>query len=247
MSLRTELRAAIDEVSPPAPSLAHDTMAFVFPHEATPVFSIRRSRFMHRRFGRVGTMVAAVAVLALMGSLIVGGRLWRDLNSSPSPAQSIHQTELSNLEARQLKLPAVAAGAACPAGPHTLSMFGTGPVRFEPGLGPLTSWGQYYNGVVLIDSAVQGLVLFRARDLRTGEVVVFIGPDAIGRGLGSDEVGGRTFQQRSELAIETTSRASSRDAMDWGFMFGTHGAGARCVGWQVDGPGFSEVFVTKGA
>jgi hypothetical protein len=256
MSLRTEIHAAIDEVAPPAPALPGDVMAFVFAAENRPAVP-GRSHPSPTRFRGMLSMAAAILIVALMLGLVVGGRLLRDLQPTTNSNQAALQAEQKDLESRPLFLPPrLAAGAPCPVGPTTTGMVGAGPVYIEGGVGPSTRWGQYWYGNARVDSGLQGLVLIRGRDLRTGRTVIFVGQYAAGRVTGSDDVHGKVLDQHTEHVFDTGNPPPSTsgtvqngvagwDQTHWGFVFGLPAGSSSCIGWQVDGLGFTELFVSQ--
>ena len=102
MSLRAEIRDALDDVIPASPMLEHTVTAFVFADERdrkTLPLRTRRSRLI-KSLRAPAAVIAALLVLALIVGLIFGGRLLRDLHGSPAPA--INPSVLKRLEARPL-------------------------------------------------------------------------------------------------------------------------------------------------
>src|SRR5215472_16741510 len=206
MSLRTEIRSAIDQVSPPAPTLETKVIAYVAAEEP------KRRRLSGRRQGRVFraplALVAAVLLVALVGGLILAGRYWRELNSPP---QTISLTELRGLEGRPLAFPAVPPGATCPFTPSTVDpnlgfVIGSGPLYLTNGDWLLIGQQAEWMAVTFNYQAVKpGLVLIRARDLKTNQTVAFaqypFGPSGViatGQVTGSDHVEERSLEMRSE-------------------------------------------------
>ena len=256
MSLRTEIRAAIDEVAPPSPALPSDVMAYLFALKARPSAS-GRSGSSPKHFRGMLSMAAAILIVTLMFGLVVGGRLLRDLQPTTNSNQAALEAQLKDLESRPLILPArLAVGEPCPEGPVTTGMIGAGPVYIEGGVGPTTRWGMYWNGSARVDSGLQGLVLIRGRDLRTGRTVVFVGQYAAGRVAGSDDVHGKVLEQRTEHVFDmgnpppgssgtVQNGAAGWDQTHWGFVFGLPAGSSNCTGWQVDGLGFTETFVSQ--
>src|SRR5256885_12212317 len=101
MSLRAEIRAAIDDVTPPAPTLQHKVEAFVVANGRDRVVPMHRPRTQWSRpFRGPMSLVAAVLLVVLIGGLVLGGRLLRDLNAPP---QTINQAELKRLESQDRK------------------------------------------------------------------------------------------------------------------------------------------------
>lgn len=271
MSLRSELRAAIDEVARPAPMLASRIEAFVLAEESDRRVRShrRRSRWTQPLRGMVAVL-AAVLVVVLMVGLMLGGRLWRDWNHTVVRPTPINQTELKNLEAVPLNLPVVQPGAACPIGPliDTPRESGLGPLTYGDGLGPVytpgsglqyfTAWGTYiYTGYV-IRPPFAGLVLIRARDLQTNQRVVFARDPLLGdlfpsvpsgENAGTDFVLEHTIQRYSELVLQTQNMykgPTSHGVPEWPVAYQLQGfpiGSSGCVGFQADGHGFTEHFV----
>src|SRR4029077_16898893 len=104
MSLRNELREAVDEVAPRAPGLEQKVQAYVLAGSAQrKVLRGRRNASPWRyRFQGAAGLIAAAIVIAVIAGLVVGGRVWRDLNATPS---TINQNELKHLEKRPLNFP----------------------------------------------------------------------------------------------------------------------------------------------
>ena len=78
------------------------------------------------------------------------------------------------------------------------------------------------------------------------EQVVFVGEYAAGPVVGSDTVEGHTYDQHTELLLNTST--SDKQAVShkfvWPFIAGAATSWSGSTGWQIDGIGFSEVFVS---
>jgi hypothetical protein len=269
MSLRTQIHDAIDDVTPPAPHLeSRVAMYVVAGGRERPALRLRprRSPWTNRIQG-VAALLAAVLVIALIVGLVFGGRLLRDLNHTPAPA--INQTELKKLEAVPLRLSLLAGNADCRTGPLTAvrtgqDMYGDGPVYVQSSSDlARSSWGTWQDFYYTARPGHQGLVLVRARDLRTGGVVVFARvpgfgynvDDGIptGRSAGTDQVFTyETLHAYSEEAINVSNLPASHPSYSvpgWpgGYMsyVGYPKAGSGCVGMQIDGSDFSETVVVS--
>jgi hypothetical protein len=115
------------------------------------------------------------------------------------------------------------------------------------------SWAAYKFGYLARKS---GRVLLRARDLRTGQIIVFadnpLGPSAItatGSALGTDQLAGKTVTIRSEAiskdAIQVAPNYNQATLPYATVMIGEKGGGSGCVGLQFDGPDFTENVVIR--
>jgi hypothetical protein len=268
MSLRAEIRDAIDDVIPPAPMLERTVTAYVYAdHRDRKVLSMGRRRTPPiRSFKGAATLAAALLVIALIGGLIFGGRLLRDFHSTPVPA--INQGELKKLEARPLlTLPAMPSDGVCPAGPVAENFMGgyatgAGPMRLILGF-PVstyqTSWGSWTQTYFLVSPTTKGLFLVRARDLKSGDTVYFTGnlsgvaDSQFGRAIpggtaaGHDQVNGQRADLHPELVINASApsdfvKTPSKPPL-WGAYVGYPSGASGCISFQVDSDGSSETFV----
>lgn len=269
MSLRAELHEALDEVTPAAPHLELRVTASILGAAR------RRKVLVPGRGGAPWTrpfrgplaLVAAALVVVLIGALVVGGRLLRDLNSPPS---TVNQTELKKLEAVPLRLPTVSRAADCPVSPLTdvsahgpeALLYGDGPV-YTMSLGynqSITNWGTWSVFGVMVDPArVHGLILVRARDLQTNQRVVFAripfhpagqAGDGIPTGtvVRREVIQDTTVQVYPEVVVDTSRPYPLTRAGDWPIFkayIGYPKAATGCVGLQIDGTGFSEVVIVS--
>jgi hypothetical protein len=268
MSLRAEIRDAVDDVIPPAPMLERTVTAYVFAAQRDrKVLAIRPRCTPWLRSLRGGTAIAAaLLVVALIAGLILGGRILRDLHSTPVPA--INQGELKKLEARPLlTMSAMPSDGVCPAGPVAGNFMGgyatgDGPMRLILGY-PVTTfrtgWGTWTQTYFLVSPATKGLFLVRARDLKSGETVYFAGnlsgiADAqFGRAIlggvvaGQDHVNGQRADLHPELVINASApsdfvKTPSKPPL-WGAYVGYSGAASGCISFQVDYDDSTETFV----
>jgi hypothetical protein len=201
------------------------------------------------------SLVAVFVLVALVVGVLIGGRLMQDWNSfhKPAPAGGVTQSALAQLEAVPLRLPVFASAADCKDGPHNSEgSYGSGPIYGDGGQTSSSSWGTYFHNRAYANVKVAGPVLVRVRDLLTNQPVVFVGPNAGGPVVGTDTVDGVLVEQHAELVIDTTKTSTDlgawsgtrRHSFDWVFTAGVPKSWSGSTGWQIDGIGFSEVFVS---
>lgn len=267
MNLRSEIHAAIDEVGPPAPGLPREVLEFVFSEGKRPP---GRSVGRHPRWAlgmrHAGSFVAAVLVVVLLVTVVVGGRILRDRSLSPRP-QTIDQAELAELRARPLSFPVVQRGAECPSGPQTALPQSTGVVPLAYGTGPVyaegsgsrvvTNWGTYFVTAYWFDPKFKDLALIRASDLDTQQPVVFAktayskpsGASLLtGPLVGEDVIFDQRVQRYSELVLDGAHPGPKSWPGEWPVWGMTHGfakGASGCIGFQADGPGFTEHWVVS--
>jgi hypothetical protein len=263
MSLRTDIHDALEEVTPLAPHLEATVSGLIlhYPRDEKVVLHRGGGGRWTRSFRGAVTLVAAALVVVLIGGLILGGRVWRDLHTPPQPINRINQVQLRTLESRPLQFPVVLPGDPCPTSPTTdvsahsgeSFVFGAGPVYVTPLGSPAarTDWGTWTALGLVVDTNASGPILIRARDLETGVMVVFARyplhaiddpGDGIptGRAIGTQVVEGETEQFYPELVIDT-SRAyhyAVTNRSDWPIYKGYMGypkSATGCLGFQVDG------------
>jgi hypothetical protein len=244
VSLRTQIHSAFDEVAPPTHGLPERAVQTVLTENAG---RNRRERLMLRL--RVPLSLVAVFVLvAVVVGVLIGGRLMQDWNSfhNSAPAGDSYQSQVAQLEAVPLHLPVFASYADCQSGPfNSVGSLGSGPVYGDAGPLAPSTWGAYYSIVAYADTDVAGPILVRARDLFTAQPVVFIGQYAAGPVVGRDTFEGRTYDQHAEVLLKTST--SDKQAVShrfvWKFISGVPTSSSSATRWQIDGIGFSEVFV----
>jgi hypothetical protein len=235
MSLRQDIHAAIDEQAPSTGGMPERVVDLV-------ARSTRRSPGFTLRFRAPLSFVAVLLSIAVVAGILVGGQILRERNSvhNAAPAGG-NVSPLAKVEARPLDLPAVASGAQCPTGPYgPASEIGTGPFHVSRStLIGQTDWGNYYHDILYSDRYVAGPVIVRASDLQTKEPMIFIGDGATGSIIGSDSVDGQTYQQHLEFLVPNVD-----EPLGWQFTVGVPwSTSPRCIGWQVDSPGLTEVWV----
>ena len=240
MSLRTQIHSAFDEVAPVTHGLPERVVQTVLTENTG---RNRRERLMLRM--RVPlALVAMFMLVALVVGVLVGGRLMQDWNSfrNSAPAADSYQTQVAQLEAVPLRIPVVQGPLSCQTGPYNShGSYGTGPVYGDGGgVTSSSDWGLYYTNTAYTESNVAGPILVRALDIYTRQPVIFIGPYVAGPVATSDTVNGRVYDQHPELVLNMS--ASDKSAR-WVFRAGVPKSWSGSTGWQIDGIGFSEVFL----
>jgi hypothetical protein len=259
VTLRDDIHFAIDEIALPATAL-HGRIAYLTAEARRGAGSSRhagRGRWI-TGLGRSGSLVAALLIVLLMASLVVGVRAWRDrslLNESPG-ASSIDPAALAQLEARPLHLPLRQLGATCSAGPTTtidagrgpLQLLGGGPVYGGGGGATATKWGTYFDSQIFTDPKLTGLVLVRGGDLEVNLPVVFVGSHAAGKVVGTDTIDGKPMQQHVEAVYDAGHHDPATSGTSkwgiWPIRPGIDKGESGCIAFQIDGPTFSEIFIS---
>jgi hypothetical protein len=242
VSLRTQIHSAFDEVAPPTFGLPERVVQTVLTENAS---GKRRERMMLRL--RVPVALVAVFVLvALVVGVLVGGRLMQDWNAfrNVAPAGGGSQSALAQLEARPLNLPAIQSASTCPISPRNFVGFdfGNGPVYANGGPEAVSAWGYYFDVTWFTAPDLSGPVLVRGRDLMSNRTVVFVGPNAAGPVVGTDTRAGSKVEQRAELVLDA-GHPHSRGTNGYGVFPVRQGLSlgwVGCVGFQIDGPDFTE-------
>jgi hypothetical protein len=271
MTLRADINSAYDEIAPPAPQLEAQLRMLVATEARAAVQSPGRRRRWTKRLRGTMALVAALLVVLLVAAVLVGGRVWHDwsvFTNRPVPAGQIDPAQLAALEARPLHMPVVTSETTCPVGPtpSASAVAGVGaPVQIWlsngfkfAGGGPayaiggsyysVTSWGQYANVVWVTEPQVTGLVLIRGRDALNHELpLVYIGRYSAGAILGTDTINRKQVLRRAELVLDAGHHPATSGKSKWGvyeILVGIPYTMSGCHAFQVDGEGFSEVFVT---
>ena len=259
MTLRTQIRSAVDDVAPPAVDLERRVVTYMLADAKG-----RKSLAAQRSYRRSVPLrlpvrlVAAALLVALVGGVILAGRVWRDLNGAPA---NIDQHELKSLESRPLHFPVVAAGGACPDSAEHLEqqwgmVWGDGPVYVAGGnVFDATDWGEFGYLNVVYDVARVGLVVVRFKDLKADADIVTgqyplspSGISAAGPVIGQQLVSGHEVRLRSEAVFRdpwhTPTMGSSGNLPPLILLVALQKGSSGCIGFQFDGPGgFSENFV----
>ncbi len=184
--------------------------------------------------------------------------------SAPSPSPTVDRVTLAQLEAKPLHLPVVQPDSACPVGPSTtirprisvgqssswddVPVLGAGPVYGHGGHTTATAWGTYFDVTAFTDPNLTGLVLVRGHDLESDRPLVFVGPHAAGNVVGTDTIDGHQVQQHLELVFDAGHHEAASGTSKWGIWpirDGLAKGESGCTGFQLDGAGFSEVFVSS--
>jgi hypothetical protein len=181
--------------------------------------------------------------------VLIGGRLIQGWNTfhNPAPAGG-SQSQVAQLEARALHLPAPATHGDCRSGPYSSDgALGKGPVYGAAGATSSTGWGTYFHNLLYADASISGPVVVRATDIFTHQRVVFVGMYAGGPIVGQDTIDGVLVDQRAELVFDSSQASKagylSQYKFAWPVTAGVPTNWSGSSGWQIDGVGFSEVFV----
>ena len=231
MSLRSEIHGAFDELAPSNVGLEERVLA-------TAAVDHRAKLRWTPRLRAPLSLVAVVLVIAVVAGALLSGRLladWKRFTGPPAPAAPL--TPLQKLEARPFKLPVIGPSGYCDQGPFDKNGdLGAGPVHFYGSTAPTTtSWGMYFYDSMVADGPVGGPILVRAKDLVTGRPIVFIGQYAAGPVIGTDVLHGQVVELHTELVVDSPTPPYA-----WELTAVTQNAD-NCEGWQVDGPGFTEL------
>ena len=201
-------------------------------------------------------LVAALVAIAIVAAVFVGGRVVQQWNASHNvaPAGLTRPMTLAELEGRPLRVPVLQSIMDCHDGPYSPdSDFGGGPLYATAGSASRTAWGEYYFNIFYTDEVIDGPILVRVTDLyKPGIRLVFVGAGAGGPIVGTDVVDGTTYEQHSELVLYE-NQAMPSAASGWGspsrehrfvwdFLIGMPANASGGTGWQIDGPGFTEIF-----
>lgn len=200
-----------------------------------------RRRHARRNFmtpNRIAVLAAALIAILTAG-ILVGTRLYNDARSH----SSVPATSVSDLLARPLKLPHLLAGQKCPDGPYSAGGYGNGPVYGIGGTESDSSWGNYWFVSLKADAGIGGPVIFRGQDLILGYPLTFLGQYGVGPVVGTDTVDGQTLPQYETLELDTGHAPAGRA---WNFYQGFRHGWSGCVGFQVDGSTFTEIFYSSG-
>jgi hypothetical protein len=250
VTLRTDIRTAIDAVAPPVPGLRRTAMAAVRAEReqrgAGSSGSGRPRRAFLSGVRHAGAIAAVLIVVLLIVGLFAGGRILHDWKRFTPPPQPASHATFDELRARPIVWPVLKASDACPVSPDQLFTYGVGPV-YGIGGGPTpTPWGTYFNVSWVIDPSITGPVIIRGHDLRSNRTIVFVGPYSAGTvfGMDGDKV------QFPELHLDASHPPSHTvDPPGFGLWPVTQGVAngwSHCFGFQIDGTGFTELITGNG-
>jgi hypothetical protein len=78
-----------------------------------------------------------------------------------------------------------------------------------------------------------------------GKRVIIVGQITLSNAVGTDTVDGQAYELHTELVLHTrsTSTTPSTHKSHWNFVAGVPNGWSGSTGWQIDGAGFSEVFI----
>lgn len=244
MSLRREMHSAFDVIEPTMAGLPERVVQTVLKESR----GRRRREKLIIRMRVPLSLVALFVLIALVLGVMIGGRLIQDWNSfrNDAPAGDGSQSVVAQLEARPLNLPSPATIYDCTSGPfNAAGSFGSGPVYGDPVDISITNWGLYYHNLFYAETKISGPVLVRVNDIFRHQPVTFVGQYAAGPVVGNDTIDGVAVQQHAELVFDTTkaSKTSGTHKFEWPFTVGVPMSWSGSTGWQIDGIGFTEVFV----
>lgn len=246
MSLRREVHSAFDEVAPSTFGMPERVVKTVLDEGSS---RRGREKLIYRMRAPL-SLVAVFVLIALIVGVFIGGRLMQEWNAfhKSSPAGSSYESQVAQLEAMPLRIPALKSHADCKPGPYnSVGSYGSGPVYGDGGATSTSDlfWGVYYHNDVYAETNISGPILIRARDLLIDQPVIFVGQYAAGPVVGSDTIDGQTYEQHTELVVDTghTSKTTASHKFNWLFMAGVPNRWSGSTGWQIDGIGFSELFL----
>jgi len=203
-----------------------------------------------RRFLPLALQVLLVAVVVSCGGSPSA------VPPTPSPKASPTMTAadkatLAQLEARPLTMPPLLSGGQC--GPDGVDpatgLYGKDPVYAEGGPHVASTFGDYFDVSAKTKPGLVGPVLLRGRDLKVANhPLVFVGPYATGPVYGTDPAEGTQY---TELVLDTahptnaTYPINNTEYVEWNWRQGIAKGWSYCVGFQIDGPTFSETFTAN--
>jgi hypothetical protein len=258
MTLRADITSAYDDIVPASPALRPQIRILVAAERSAGRSSRPgRGPWLRALRGAVA-LVAALLVVLVVATLLIGGRVMQDWKAFTRSAPAQNQpSELALLEARPMRLTQIQSGDSCPEtplnGPYgglfPSGMYGAGPVYVAGGSSVSDTWGTYWYLAAVTDPRVTGLVLVRGQDLRTGQPVVFVGRWASGPVVGSDALDGNLAPQYLDLLLDRRHpplNTGHAGTFTWGFTAGLAAGTSGCIGWQVETTGYpTQIIVTR--
>jgi len=199
----------------------------------------------------------------VVGASACGGGSTPTGAASPSPQitlNSAEQSELTALDARPMKLPALGAGGACPetamtqVAPYknqneTTALYGSGPVFGAGGPQTNSKTNSYYDVAYLADPSVHGVVLVRIETLDGLHKGVFVGNYGSGPLVGTDTLGGKRVDLYGQVVLTTprpeTDASLASGWKSWHVRQGVISSW-KCVAIQIDILDATEVIVVAG-
>ena len=235
MSLRTELREALDDVVPArsAPGMRERVMQ-------TTLATKRRQR-KGRMVYQMRFPLALVAAVLIVALAVAGLITWNALRNNVAPVGPVNLTPLQQLEARPLVMPRATSQQTCTDHPGANKLgfqYGDGPVYGNGGWETSTSWGYYFDATYYVAATVPGPILVRGEDLISGKPMVFVGPKTDGTITGP-AVGTDASQSPSTLRTEFVIDPSNPPRTFF-VRQGLPKDYVGCFGIQMDGPTFTE-------
>ncbi len=236
-SLRRDIHAAFEVIAPPVGGMPERVVQTVL--------ADKRRRRKERMVYRMRFPLALVAAVLLAAVAVAAIIIWNGLHISSVARAGVGLATVQQLEARPLNLPTVRTASECPDQPAPTNpgyQFGTGPVYADGGPETGTDWGHYWDVDWFAAPNLKGPFIVRGRDLiSTDRRVVFVGPFSAGPVIGTDTAP-NTGAQHTELVLDA-GHPQARDAKHYGYWQirqGTSNGWIGCVGFQIDGPSFSE-------
>ncbi|HET9781028.1 MAG TPA: hypothetical protein VFR33_04545 [Candidatus Dormibacteraeota bacterium] len=243
-SLRSDIHSAFEVIEPPLGGMPERVVQTVLADKRR-----RRKERMTYRLRISFALVAAVLLLAVAAAAIM---TWNSLHSSNISPAGVGLTQVQQLEARPLNLPTVATASQCPESPSSPNpgfQYGTGPVYADGGQETGSNWGHYWDVIWYAAPNIGGPILVRGRDLMSDtRRVIFVGPYSAGPVVGADAAP-NTGAQHTELVLDA-GKPPHRDANHYGYWQirqGMSSGWVGCVGFQIDGPHFTEIITTFAA
>jgi hypothetical protein len=243
-NLRRDIRAAFEVIEPPLGGMPERVVQTVLAERNG---RLRKERMVYRL--RISlALVAAVLVVAVGAAAVI---TWNSLHNANVTPAGVGLTQIQQLEARSLNLPTVQTASQCPESPTRSPQyqFGSGPVYADGGQEIGTDWGNYWDVIYFAAPNLKGPILVRGRDLMTSDRrVVFVGPYAAGPVIGTDGAP-NTGAQHTEIVLDP-AHPEARDNNHYGYWHirqGMSNGWVGCVGFQIDGPNFSETITTFAA